>query len=177
MITTNNPELAKWILSYKHFGMGMDESRLATSFDRIGSNHKLSNVLSAIGLGQMKHINQLLDQRRIISRQYISILKEQKAIVIPATTTNGRHSYQSFCIYIDHRNHVMKELRAMGIEVQIGTYALHMHPAFKASFFCHVKNDMHGSRYAFDHCLTLPLYHDMTEDVQAYIIKNLLKTL
>ena len=71
----------------------------------------------------------------------------------------------------------MKEMRAMGIEVQIGTYALHMHPAFKASSFCHVKNDMHGSRYAFDHCLTLPLYHDMTEDVQAYIIKNLLKTL
>jgi len=37
--------------------------------------------------------------------------------------------------------------------------------------------DMSGSRYAFDHCLTLPLYHDMTDDDQQYVVAELLECL
>ena len=75
------------------------------------------------------------------------------------------------------RDNVMKLMREKGIEVQIGTYSLHMHPAFKPSSICHIKGDLISSMYAFEHCLTLPLYHDMTEDEQEYVIETLLKTL
>jgi dTDP-4-amino-4,6-dideoxygalactose transaminase len=66
-------------------------------------------------------------------------------------------------------------MRAIGIEVQIGTYALHMHKAFNQNKNCHIIGDMQESRYAFDHCLTLPLYHDMTEAEQEYVVTQLIK--
>jgi dTDP-4-amino-4,6-dideoxygalactose transaminase len=32
---------------------------------------------------------------------------------------------------------------------------------------------MASSRYAFEHCLTLPLYHDMTIEEQEYVVQEL----
>ena len=50
-----------------------------------------------------------------------------------------------------------------------------MHPAFNESEICHIHGDMRGSTYAFEHCLTLPLYNDLSYDDQKYIVDNLLK--
>ena len=62
MITTNNEDWADWMNSYKHFGMGKATERQEVEFEIIGTNYKLSNILSAIGLEQMKIINNLLEQ-------------------------------------------------------------------------------------------------------------------
>ncbi len=50
MITTDDDEIAEKCYSYKHFGAK------GTSFETIGTNYKLSNILSAIGLIQMKKL-------------------------------------------------------------------------------------------------------------------------
>ena len=173
MITTNNSEWADWMLSYKHFGMGVNDSRLTTSFERIGSNYKMSNILAAVGWVQMKHVEELLNRRSELARNYLDLLANNKNISIPKTADHGKHSYQSFCIYVENREQVMKTMRERDIEVQIGTYALHKHPAFAPSSYCQIIGDMSGSRYAFEHCLTLPLYHELNVDVQRYIVQNL----
>jgi len=33
---------------------------------------------------------------------------------------------------------------------------------------------MEGSKYAFEHCLALPLYHDLNMDEQQYIVEKLI---
>ncbi len=174
MITTNNTEWAEWMLSYKNFGMGVSDSRLCTGFERIGSNYKLSSILAAIGLVQMKHIDKLLNRRLDLAQNYIDLLKGQENIIIPETTEYGKHSRQSFCIYVANRDEVMKKMRAKGIEAQIGTYSLHAHPAFSTGKFCRIQGDMIGSRYAFKHCLTLPLYHEMSREDQCIVVEKLI---
>ena len=177
MITTANPEWADWMISYKHFGVGVQESRLTASFDRIGSNYKMSNILAAVGLVQMQHIEELLDRRLKLSQNYIDLLKDNEEVVIPETTVNGKHSRQSFCIYIRNRDEVIRKMRDMGVEVQIGTYALHMHPAFAPSSYCKISGELPGSTYAFEHCLTLPLYHELTLEDQEYVVEQLQKAM
>lgn len=176
IITTDNPKWADWMLSYKHFGMGVHNSRLTTTFEQIGTNYKLSNVLAAIGLIQMQHIDELLNQRLKLARNYFELLKDNKKAEIPQITNHGKHAYQSFCIYIENRDEVLRQMRQTGIEVQIGTYALHMHSPFLQGPNCDIKGNMTGSRYAFDHCLTLPLYHELTVDDQEYVVQQLLST-
>ena len=49
--------------SYKHFGMRMsDGQREEVHFEMMGTNYKLSNLLSAIGLAQLEKIEELLKQ-------------------------------------------------------------------------------------------------------------------
>jgi dTDP-4-amino-4,6-dideoxygalactose transaminase len=163
--------------SYKHFGMRRADSRLATQFERIGTNYKLSNIQAAIGLVQMQHIDTLLAQRKRLARRYFKLLNHKPEVSIPKVTPKGVHSRQSYCIFTPRRNKIIEKLKKKNIETQIGTYALHMLKAFYDNPNCRVTGDMTASRYAFDHCLTLPLYHDMTEYEQKYVVEQLLNLL
>jgi len=177
VITANNDEWAGWMNSYKHFGMGGTDAREAIKFEMIGTNYKLSNVQAAIGLVQMQHIDELLSKRRALARNYTHLLHDCHDSRVPETTSGGEHSYQSFCVFVEERDRVMKKMREQGIEVQIGTYALHMHKAFNDNPNCRIVDTMKGSRYAFDHCLTLPVYYDMTESNQEYAVERLITTM
>lgn len=177
MITTDNSAWAEWMESYKHFGMGRTAGREDTVFVRMGTNYKLSNILAAVGLVQMKRVEELLDRRREMSENYIRLLSDRPSIEIPSTTPFGKHSRQSFCIFVEGRDDVMKEMRKQGIEVQIGTYSLHMHPGFKNGSTVEIKGEMTRSRYAFDHCLTLPLYQDLSSTQQAEVVDSLIHLL
>ena len=178
MITTDCPKLADWMNSYKHFGMSIDQSnREGIRFDIIGTNYKLSNLLSAIGLGQMNHVDELLDKRKALAVRYNTLLSNIGEIGLPTTTFGGSHSFQSYCILTPKRDYILKTLRSHGIEVQIGTYSLHMHPAYQNKQFFTIFGEMKGSTASFNRCLTLPLFHDLTESEQDYIIKKLTELL
>lgn len=173
MITTNNTEWAEWMLSYKHFGMGVSDSRLTTSFDRVGTNYKLSNIVSAVGLVQMRHVDKLLAKRRIIAGRYYEMLSDIPGIDIPEIHRKGKHSFQSCCIFIPQRDDIIVALRKSGIESQIGTYSLHMHKAFSQNDRCRIIGPMPGSKFAFEKCLTLPMYFEMTDQEQDFVFKKL----
>lgn len=178
LITTTNQAWADWMLSYKHFGMGVHDSRLTTSFDRIGTNYKLSNIVSAVGLVQMRHIDKLLSKRITTARRYYDLLKDAPGVTIPGEHPKAKHSFQSCCIFVPERDQVIEGLAKQGIASQIGTYSLHMHKAFNQNKNCDIKGTMPGSKYAFDHCLTLPMYFEMTDQEQDFVVetlKNILK--
>ena len=177
MITTNNPEWTAWMDSYKHFGMKSSGSRLDTQFEIIGTNYKLSNVQAAIGLVQMRHISSLLERRAQLAHRYHELLAGFPGISFPKVTPKGIHSWQSCCVFAPNRDQTIDKLREKNIETQIGTYALHMHKAFDENSNCCIIGDMSSSRYAFDHCLTLPLYNDMTDEEQRFVVSELLKSL
>jgi len=173
MITTENAELADWMNSYKHFGMEMkNASREGINFDMIGTNYKLSNILSAIGLEQMKNINLLLAKRRTLAARYDRLFGDIKSIQLPVVVKEGNHSYQSYCLLTSARNNILNSLRPMGIEVQIGSYSLHLHQAFQNKKQFTIQGSMSGSISSFNKCLALPLFHDLTEQEQDYIVEN-----
>lgn len=175
LIATNNSQWADWMLSYKHFGMGVAESRLTASFDRVGTNYKLSNVLAAIGLAQMTDVDSLLAERRALAARYTALLSGRNGIDLPATPEGGVHSWQTYCVFVEDRDALMAAMRQAGIEAQIGTYSLHMHKAFTDNPLARIEGEMKGSRYAFTHALALPMYHGMTEAEQEQVVSELVK--
>lgn len=176
MITTNNEKWSNWMNSYKHFGMNMNNSlREGIKFDIIGTNYKLSNILSAIGLAQLNIVVTLLNKRIELVENYKKLLANYDKVVIPDTTKHGKHSYQSFCIFVNERDRIMKSMRDIDIEVQIGTYSLHQHNAFSKNKLVHLSEEYNNSIFAFEHCLTLPLYNELTYDSQKKIITNLMR--
>jgi len=172
-VATNNHDWADWMHSYKHFGMGVSDSRLTSEFVRIGTNYKLSNVLAAVGLAQMDYMDELLTERRQLADRYRELFADIQGITLPRITDGGEHSWQTFCVFVNNRDQIMADTRKKGIEVQIGTYSLHMHPAFNKNAKCQINDDMAGSRYAFKHALALPLFHEMTGKEQTEVAKTL----
>lgn len=172
MVTTQNSQWAQAMHQYKHFGMGKVAGRKEMVFQDTGSNYKMSNILAAVGLAQMEVVDDLLNERMKLAENYHQLLKGYGKIKIPETTENGIHSYQSFAVFVPERDRVMKEMREEGIEVQIGTYALHQHPAFQQRGV-RLRGQYPGSIRAWEETLVLPMYHSMTNAGQAEVVEKL----
>ena len=65
------------------------------------------------------------------------------------------------------------KMREKGIEVQIGSYSLHMNKAFNENSQVEIKGDLENSKWCFNHALALPLYNDLTFELQEVIINEL----
>jgi len=177
IIASNDQAYARWMRSYKAFGVNLKPEGDASLYTQIGTNYKLSNILAAIGLEQMKMVDSLLEKRQAIAHQYIELLAQNKKIALPQVTSLGKHSYQSFCIFVENRDEILKLMRIEGIEVQIGTYSLSDQSVFKDDKSCLFKGDLQGSHYASKHSLALPLYHEISPDLQTIVVDTLNKFL
>jgi perosamine synthetase len=177
LIATASDSLAEWMWSYKHFGMDKADLREAIRFGRIGTNYKLSNVQAAIGLSQMRNIETLLARRRLLAAAYDERLHAYPGIRRPQVVSGGLPSYQTYCIMIPRRDEVMAKMRSAGIEVQIGSYALSLHPAFSAGEGIRHAADLRGSLSTNEQALALPLFHDMTESQIDETVSSLLAAL
>ena len=173
MITTSDSDWAEWLRSYKSFGKGSSPSDSNVDFTRMGTNYKMSDLLAAIGLEQMRLIDCLLQKRWEGAEVYVELLAGVEEVVLPRTTCGGIHSRQSFCVYVSNRDRVLKKKRDKGIEVQIGTYSLHLFPAFAEGRQCRWVGDLSESSYSFERCLTLPLYHEITYELQKEVVETL----
>ena len=186
VVTTQIKELADWMNSYKHFGMNMGGlSREGIHFTNIGTNFKLTNLQAALGLGQLNNIESLLKKRIELAKNYESMLKNVKGVTLTYFSKNQtcfqcecisnqcKHSYQTFSIFVKNRDRIIKEMRKKRIEVQIGTYALHMHEAFQNNKLVEIKGSMKNSLWCFQHALALPLYNDLTYELQQQVVKEL----
>lgn len=175
LITTDNDRWARWLRSYKRFGMSTAGSDVV--FERIGTNCKLSDILAAVGVVQMQQIQKLVLRRRQQVSCYMELLEDLEAVALPATTPFGKHSYQSFCVFVAHRDTIIERMRSKGIEVQIGSYFLPEQPAFRNLKNGRFPDHMEGSRRADAQCLALPLYHHMTKTDQEKVISVLKATM
>ncbi len=171
MITTNDDQIAEYCHSFKHFGAK------GSSFEIIGTNYKLSNILSAIGLVQMKKIEKIIQDRIEKSKIYREILSKIDGIK-PAYVGEGtRQTYQSYTCYVEkegYRDKIRQVLADENIQSQIGTYALHLEPAYKN--FKRIGN-LENSERLFYNALTLPLHKDLTNEDQERICKIIKNTL
>lgn len=173
VITTDNDAWAAWMDSYKHFGMGKATERESIVFERIGTNYKLSNLNAAVGVVQMRHVHELLTTRQRLAAAYIERLKDVPGVRIPVVADTAVHSYQSFCIAVPERDRILNTLRGNGIEVQIGSYSLHRHPAFVPGPLIDVRGPLPGSVKAYESCLALPLFHELTSAQQDEVVDAL----
>lgn len=160
MITTDNDEIAEKCHSFKHFGM--ENGKFVT----IGTNYKMSNILSAIGLEQMKKIERVVRERIERAKVYDDLLSKISGIRHAYSKSGTRQTYQSYTCYVEKegmRNKIRQKLAENNIESQIGTYALHLEPAY-----ANLKRvgNLKNSELLFKNALTLPLHNQLTIEDQ-----------
>jgi perosamine synthetase len=121
-----------------------------------GLNYRLSDVLCAVGIPQLRRLEELLAARERIAAGYAERLRELP-VVLPTADEGDRHGWQAYVIQVEGRDEVLAALRARGIEAQIGTYALHRLSAYSDQGL------FPGADHAFERALALPFHTRLTD--------------
>jgi len=153
-VTTNETELAERMRSLRHHGWS--PSARYDDMPEGGYNYRLSDVLCALGIPQLRRLDELLAARERVAAGYAERLAGLD-VVLPEADPGDRHGLQAYVIQLDRRDEVMESLRAQGIQCQIGTYALHRLGAYRD------QGPFPGADAAFERALALPLHSRLTD--------------
>lgn len=174
MVTTDDDEMERNVREIKNFGADLTGDTV--DFVRgDATNYRLSDVLSAIGVEQVKKMDRIIDKRREIAARYDDMLEEIDGVVPPYEPDRAYHNYQCYCVYVkagddEKRDEIIEEMAEKNIETQIGTYSLHKTPAFEDA---KRSGDLGDSYDLYKNLLTLPVAHSMTEEEQERVVEEL----
>ena len=149
-VTTSDDAIAASIRRLRHHGIDPEADIVAAS-----TNYRLSDILCAVGIPQLRRLDELLAERKRVADGYTERLAG--VVDVPDADEGDTHGWQAYVIRLDRRVEAMETLRAEGIEVQIGTYALHHLSAYRD------QGPFPGADAAFARALALPLHSRLTD--------------
>lgn len=120
MLTMNDPEWAARARSLKALAFGTANKFIHQD---IGYNYRLTNVQCAIGVGQLRKIDEILRRKREMAAFYLEAFKDTPDIQLPVEKSYAKNVYWMFNIVLKDRlagkrDGVMSALKERGIEVR-----------------------------------------------------------
>ncbi|MBO8159217.1 dTDP-4-amino-4,6-dideoxygalactose transaminase [Thermosyntropha sp.] len=147
----------------------------------VGSSYTPADLLAAYLYAQMEELDIIYDfRRKVYERYYESLLEyEKKGLIrlpfIPSYAVSNYHIFYLLFTSEEHRNFVKEGLNKVGIEAVIHYMPLHLSPMGRRLGY--KEGDLPVTEKAASTILRLPLYPDLTEEKQEYILKNLSRLL
>jgi perosamine synthetase len=149
-VTTDDAGLAEAVRRLRHHGLDA-RGDIATP----STNYRLADVLCALGIPQLRRLDELVAARARVAAAYEERLRG--VVELPDVAPGDTHGWQAYVIRLDRRDEALPALRAEGLEVQIGTYALHRLSAYAD------RGRFPGAEEAFERALALPLHTRLTD--------------
>jgi pyridoxal phosphate-dependent aminotransferase EpsN len=105
----------------------------------IGYNYRLSNLLAAVGRGQLKVLPEHIDRRREINTRYRETLGDLPGLTFSPIASDGRPNFWLTCLTIDptafgaSREDIRLALESENIEARPVWKPMHLQPVFAKS--------------------------------------------
>jgi perosamine synthetase len=152
-ITTDDDEVVSIMAQLRNHGW---RSLADADMPAPGLNYRLSDILCAVGLPQLRRLDELLAARARLADGYAERLAHLP-VTLPRADDGDVHGWQAYIVQVENRNEVLAGLRAQGIECQIGTFSLPLLAAYSN------QGTFPGAAHAFETALALPLHTRLTD--------------
>jgi perosamine synthetase len=147
-ITTSDDAFADAVRQMRNHGW---RSISPADLPEPGLNYRLSDILCAVGIPQARRIDELHAARTRIAAGYGERLRHLP-VLLPQADDGDVHGWQAYVLQVEDRDRVLADLRAQGIEAQIGTYSLPLLRAYTD------QGEFAGARRVFERALALPFH-------------------
>lgn len=194
MVTTADEVLATKIQQLRDHGAVLSDLQrhlgpkpyLLADHIHAGYNQRMTDIQGALGAAQMDRATNIITERRAIAARFDKAFSDLDWLRTPTSADGFGHGYQSYpCMFRPNditpdtveginaeRNAWMEDLQARGISTRPATHAVHMLSFYAEKYG--LTPEAFPMAYAANHCsISLPLFHGMTDDEQAYVIKNI----
>jgi perosamine synthetase len=174
MVTTNHSEFASRMRLFRNHGITTDYyQREATGtwyyeVVDLGFNYRITDIQCALGLSQLKKLEDFLAKRRRIATRYNQLFKKSQNIRPIKVKESVSHAFHLYVIALEFgaigktREHVFKLLRESGIGVNVHYIPLNLHPYYQ-EILGTAPGDCPIAELMYKKILSLPIHPKMTE--------------
>ena len=128
------------------------------SVDELGLKCHMNDIAAAMGLVQLRRIDELNGRRRSIVRYYFEALRDIAEIEMPPDDDEAfRSSWHLFCIRCKHRDKLSVYLADRGIATGVHYAPIHRYGCYGN------RPSLPVAEQEFERMLTLPLYPDLLD--------------
>ena len=184
MALTNDPNLANHMVRLRSHGITRDPIEMTHAPDgpwyyqqiELGFNYRMTDMQAALGVSQMKRLDQLVAKRHTLAARYDQLLKDLPVI----TPWQHPDSYSGLHLYVIRldtgamkasHHEVFERLRVAGIGVNLHYIPVYRHPYYAREGF-KSSNFPEAERY-YAEAISLPMYPALTEEQQVEVVQRL----
>jgi len=194
MIITSDAGVAELVRSLRDHGASKSDlsrhlgkrSYILPDFEMVGFNYRMTDIQGALGVAQMARLQAILELRTERARIYDRGLQNLGWLRPQFLADGSRHGYQAYvCLYQPEtptlanleqlhrrRNDLMDSLEVAGIATRPGTHAVHNLGFYRRKYG--IKPEDYPNALFADHLsIALPLYAQMTDEEQEYVMQHL----
>jgi perosamine synthetase len=174
MITLADATLKQQIDSERNQGRAPNMDWL--DHDRLGFNYRLSDIACALGIAQMKRLDDMLAGRSRVADLYREALCEIDGLELPCPDQDGdRRGWFVFVVQLPrgvHRDDTVRLLAQRGIQSKPYLPAIHL-MSFYRELFAHREGQFPVCEDVAARSLALPFFPEMTEGQVARVAEQL----
>ena len=179
MITTANEELATRIRKLRQHAMTVSDltrhssTQVVTeSYDEVGYNYRMTDLQAALGIVQLRRLDEMLARRCWLAARYCEQLSRINWLLPPTVPEGSRHNFQSYMVRLTSdapvdRDELMQELLNRGVSTRRGIMATHREVPYRDARWTH---QLPQTEFITDNTIILPLFYTMTDEEQDYVI-------
>ena len=196
LITTNDEALYRKLIRLRSHGinklndplLNQNESMTDESVNpwyyemqELGFHYRITDIQCALALSQLKKLDKFIDRRRMLVNKYDSYFKDLEFIKPAQNLSRELSSHHLYVLRIKFdkvnitRNKFMKLLKEKEIITQVHYIPLPIQPYYKSKGFDIIDYPEANSYY--EEAISIPLFYDLTDDQQEYVVKVILEIL
>jgi dTDP-4-amino-4,6-dideoxygalactose transaminase len=178
MLVTSDADIAARVRRLREHGMDVSAARRHVSqqpvierYLEVGFNYRMTDIQAAIGLVQLRKLDRIVARRRALAERYQDLLAGIPGLAVVHDPDYGSTNYQGFWLVLPEqfpvsRNKLLRRLADAGVSARRGVMAAHLEPAYSGQ----PRPRLPVTEWLTAHSVTLPLFHEMTEDQQDLVV-------
>jgi len=180
VIVTDDDQIARLAKSMRN--QGRDENAGWLQHQRLGYNYRLSDINCALGIAQLKRIDEILAKRDKVAQMYNEKLKNMKDLKLPVDLPGSKRSWFVYVVHLTEkyskmdRDSILDKLRKAGIGCSDYFSPIHLQP-FYIELFGYKKGDFPVTEFTSERTIALPFFNNLSEKQIDYIVSALKKIL
>jgi dTDP-4-amino-4,6-dideoxygalactose transaminase len=196
LITTNDEALYRKLIRLRSHGinklndplLNQNESMTDESVNRwyyemqeLGFHYRITDIQCALALSQLKKLDKFIERRRMLVNKYDSYFKGLEFLSPAQSLSRELSSHHLYVLRIEFdkvnitRNKFMQLLREKEIITQVHYIPLPIQPYYKSKGFDIIDYPEANSYY--EEAISIPLFYDLTDAQQDYVVKVILEIL
>ncbi len=181
---TNHKELASKMQLLRSHGITRDLNEMVHPSDsswyyeqiHLGFNYRMTDIQAALGLSQMKRLNEFVDIRNVLAKRYDEMLFGE-LLFLPKIKESIRSSYHLYVIQLNlgkiqkPQKEIFLNLKKSGIGVNLHYIPVYLQPFYQNLGF-KLGYCPNAEEY-YSRAISIPLYSSLTFQQQDYVVEKI----